>query len=90
MKVRNIGFVTSKKFVGGLLEEAMKVDPVDGVASRVHGFRPETLGVLNSPSIVLAISISVLFFLSTKPFCYGVQGVENSYLMSSSSRYSST
>ena len=24
----------------------MKVDPVDGVASRVHGFRPEVLGGL--------------------------------------------
>jgi hypothetical protein len=30
------------------------------------------LGVLYSPSIVLAISISDLFFLSTTPFCCGV------------------
>jgi hypothetical protein len=30
------------------------------------------LGVLYSPSIVLAISMSVLFFLSTTLFCCGV------------------
>jgi hypothetical protein len=29
-----------------LLEEAMKVDPVYGVASCVHGFRPKPLGCL--------------------------------------------
>jgi hypothetical protein len=43
-KVRNIGFVTGKEFVGGLLEEAMKVEPVYGVASCVHSFRPKPLG----------------------------------------------
>jgi hypothetical protein len=32
--------------ISSSVEEAMKVDPVDGVASRVHGFRPETLGGL--------------------------------------------
>ena len=31
-KVRNIGFVTGKEFVGGLLEELMQVEPVYGVA----------------------------------------------------------
>jgi hypothetical protein len=37
-KVRDIGFVTGKKFIRGLLEEAMKVEPVYGVASCVHSF----------------------------------------------------
>jgi hypothetical protein len=59
-KVRDIGFVTGKEFVGGLLEKAMQIEPVYGS------------GILNSPSIVLAMLISVMFFLSTTPFCYGV------------------
>jgi hypothetical protein len=71
-KVRDVGFVTGKEFVGGLLEEAMQIEPVCGVASCVHSFRPKLLGRLEPPSIVLAMSISVLFFLSTTPFCYGV------------------
>jgi hypothetical protein len=37
-KVRDIGFVTGKKFIRGLLEEAMKVEPVYGMASCVHSF----------------------------------------------------
>jgi hypothetical protein len=45
-KVRDIGFVTSKKFVGGFLEEAMQIEPVYGVADCVHGFRPKSLGRL--------------------------------------------
>jgi hypothetical protein len=45
-KVRNIGFVTSKKFVGGLLEEAMQIEPIYGVADCVHSFRPKPLGRL--------------------------------------------
>jgi hypothetical protein len=61
-KVKDIGFVTDKEFVGGLLEETMQIEPVYGVASCVHC----------SPSIVLAMSIIVLFFLSTTPFCCGV------------------
>jgi hypothetical protein len=36
-------------------------------------------GVLYSPSIVLAMSISVLFFLSTTPFCYEVTTLSISY-----------
>jgi hypothetical protein len=42
-KVRDIGFVTSKKFIRGLLDEVMKVEPVYGVASCVHSFRPKSL-----------------------------------------------
>jgi hypothetical protein len=42
-KVRDIGFVTSKKFVGGLLEEAMQIEPVYGMAGCVHSFRPKPL-----------------------------------------------
>ena len=42
-KVRDIGFVTSKKFVGGLLEKAMQIEPIYGVASCVHSFRPKPL-----------------------------------------------
>ena len=45
-KVRDIGFVTGKEFVGGLLWEAMQVEPVYGVASCVHSFRPKPLGRL--------------------------------------------
>jgi hypothetical protein len=41
MKLRDIGFVTGKKFIGRLLEEAMKVEMVYGMASRIHGFRPK-------------------------------------------------
>jgi hypothetical protein len=32
-KVRDVGFVTDKKFVGCLLEKAMQIEPVYGVAS---------------------------------------------------------
>jgi hypothetical protein len=46
MKVRNIGFVTGKEFVGGLLEKAMQIEPVYGVAGCVHSFRPKPLGRL--------------------------------------------
>ena len=46
--------------------------------------------ILYSESIDLAISIKVLFFLSTRPFCSGVYLVENSYLIPFSSYYSST
>jgi hypothetical protein len=35
-KVRDIGFVIGKEFVGGLLEKAMQIEPVYGVASYVH------------------------------------------------------
>ena len=45
-KVRNVGFVTSKEFIGGLLEKAMQIEPVYGVASCVHSFRPKPLGRL--------------------------------------------
>jgi hypothetical protein len=45
-KVRDIGFITGKKFVGGLLEEAMQIEPIYGVASCVHSFQPEPLGRL--------------------------------------------
>jgi hypothetical protein len=45
-KVRYIGFVTGKEFVGGLLEKAMQIEPVYGVASYVHSFRPKPLGRL--------------------------------------------
>jgi hypothetical protein len=45
-KVRDIGFVTSKEFIGGLLEEAMQIESVYGVASCVHSFRPKPLGRL--------------------------------------------
>ena len=45
------------------------------------------LGVLYSSSIVLAISMSVLFLRSTTPFCCGVYGAENSCVMPKVSRY---
>lgn len=45
-KVQDIGFVTGKEFVGGLLEEAMQIEPVYGVARCVHSFRPKPLGRL--------------------------------------------
>jgi hypothetical protein len=45
-KVRNVGFVTGKEFIGGLLEKAMQIEPVYGVASCVHCFRPKPLGRL--------------------------------------------
>jgi hypothetical protein len=45
-KVRDIGFVTGKKFVGGLLEKAMQIEPVYGMAGCVHSFRPKPLGRL--------------------------------------------
>jgi hypothetical protein len=45
-KVRNVGFVTSKEFIGGLLEKVMQIEPVYGVASCVHSFRPKPLGHL--------------------------------------------
>jgi hypothetical protein len=45
-KVRDIRFVTGKEFVGGLLEEAMQIEPVYGVACCVHSFRPKPLGHL--------------------------------------------
>jgi hypothetical protein len=40
-KVRYIGFVTGKEFIGGLLEKAMQIEPVYGVASCVHSFLPK-------------------------------------------------
>jgi hypothetical protein len=43
MKVRYIGFVTGKEFVRGLLEKAMQIEPVYGVASCVHSFQPKPL-----------------------------------------------
>ena len=42
-KVRDIGFVTGKEFVGGLLEEMVQIEPVHGMASCVHSFRPKPL-----------------------------------------------
>jgi hypothetical protein len=45
-KVRNVGFVTGKEFVGGLLEKAMQIEPVYGMASCVHSFRPKPFGRL--------------------------------------------
>jgi hypothetical protein len=41
----------------------MKIEAVYGMASRICGFRPKPLRVLYSPSIVLAMSMSVMFFL---------------------------
>jgi hypothetical protein len=43
-KVGDVGFVTGKEFVGGLLEKAMQIESVYGVASCVHSFRPKPLG----------------------------------------------
>ena len=45
-KVRYIGFVTGKEFVGGLLEKAMQIEPVYGLARCVHSFQPKPLGRL--------------------------------------------
>jgi hypothetical protein len=40
-KVRDIGFVTGKEFVGGLLEKVMQIEPIYGMTGCVHSFRPE-------------------------------------------------
>jgi hypothetical protein len=45
-KIRDVGFVTGKEFIGGLLENAMQIEPVYGMASCVHSFRPKPLGHL--------------------------------------------
>jgi hypothetical protein len=45
-KVRNVGFVSGKEFVGGLLKKAMQIESVYGMASCVHSFRPKPLGRL--------------------------------------------
>jgi hypothetical protein len=37
-KVGDVGFVTGKEFVGGLLEKAMQIELVYSVASSVHSF----------------------------------------------------
>jgi hypothetical protein len=50
----------------------MQIESVYDMASCVHSFRPKSLRRLVSPSIILAISISDMFFLSTTPFYYGV------------------
>jgi hypothetical protein len=42
-KIGNIGFATSKEFVGGLLEETMQIEPVYGMSGCVHNFRPKLL-----------------------------------------------
>ena len=42
-KVRYIGFVTDKESVEGFLDKAMQIEPIYGVASCVHSFRPEPL-----------------------------------------------
>jgi hypothetical protein len=47
----------------------MKLESVDGVASGLIAFAQNRSDVLYSSSMVLAISIRVLFFLSTTPFC---------------------
>jgi hypothetical protein len=46
MKVGDVGFVTGKEFVGGLLEKAMQIESVYGVASCVYSFRLKPLGRL--------------------------------------------
>jgi hypothetical protein len=71
-KVRDIMFVTGKKFIGRLLKEAMKVETVYGMASRVHDFRPKPFRRLvlskHCPCHVNERPI----LLSTTPFCCGV------------------
>jgi hypothetical protein len=47
----------------------VKVEPLDGVAGDVNRLIPKQANVMYSSSMVLAISIRVLFFLSTTPFC---------------------
>jgi hypothetical protein len=42
-KIRDIVFVTSKEFVGGLLEEMVQVEKIYGMARCVHSFRPKML-----------------------------------------------
>jgi hypothetical protein len=38
-KVRDIGFVTGKEFVGGLLEKAMQIEPVLGLVLKCYELR---------------------------------------------------
>jgi hypothetical protein len=42
-KIRDIGFVIGKEFVGGLLEKAMQIESVYCMSSCVHSFRPKPL-----------------------------------------------
>jgi hypothetical protein len=71
-EIRNIGFVTGKEFVGSLLEETVQIEPFMAWQAVFTASDQNRSSVLYSPSIVLAMSISVMFFLSTTPFCYGV------------------
>jgi hypothetical protein len=48
-KIGNIGFVTSEKLIRRLLEEAVKVETVYGMASRIHDFRPKSFWRLLFP-----------------------------------------
>jgi hypothetical protein len=71
-KVRDIGFVTSKKFVGGLLEESMQIELGYCVAGCVHSFRPKPLGHLEFSKHRPRHVDERPVLLSTTPFCCGV------------------
>jgi hypothetical protein len=49
----------------------MKVETIYGMASCIHSFRLKTFWCLVFTSIVLAMSLSVLFFHSTTPWHVG-------------------
>ena len=40
-KIANVWLLTSQEFIGCLLEELMKINSVDDVASSINGFRPK-------------------------------------------------
>ena len=40
-EITHIGFIVSEEFIRSLLEEFVKIYPVDDVASSINGFRPE-------------------------------------------------
>ena len=67
LKVKKIRSDNGSEFKNLQVEEFLEEEGIK------HEFSAQKhSGVLNSPSIVLAISMSVLFFLSTTLFCCGV------------------
>jgi hypothetical protein len=76
-KIYNVGLSTIQELIWCLLFQWVTLQSVDVVASGVDCFVPKRLPHIVSLSIDLAISMSVLFLLSTRPFDYGVYLAEN-------------
>ena len=86
-EVTDIWLLASKELIRCLVQKLVKINTIDCMACSINGFRPEFSWGLVFISIVLAISMSVLFLRSTTPFCYGMYGAENSCVMPKVSRY---